>query len=129
MPRLLPPTEEELFGDVKTLGEIDLGLLQMQVLWLLSNQSTHGYELMKKLTEMKKKRITQGTLYPTLQRLEELGYIRREEQDRKVVYHVTEKGNKVMNDTCVDFIRTFFGIIHDFACMKCLGMDKLEKKP
>ena len=58
------------------IGYIDLGILQMQILWLLNRKDTHGYELMKNLNEIKNTKITQGTLYPALQRLEELNLIK-----------------------------------------------------
>ncbi|HLC76653.1 MAG TPA: hypothetical protein VJH04_00445, partial [archaeon] len=44
--RELPPSSEEIFGERK-FSEIELGMLQMQVLWVLSKKSTHGYDLMK----------------------------------------------------------------------------------
>jgi len=100
-------------------SEIELGILQMQVLWILSRKSTHGYDLMKDLRDLKKKKVTQGTLYPMLQRLEELGLVRREEMDRKVIYHVTPLGKQVMTEACRDFSRTFFGIFNDFVCGQC----------
>lgn len=100
-------------------SEIELGILQMQVLWLLSRQPTHGYELMKALTVLKGTQITQGTLYPTLRRLEELDLIKGIEKERRVIYHVTSKGRKTMNDTCLEFVKTFYGIFHDFACHSC----------
>lgn len=100
-------------------SEIELGILQMQVLWLLSRKSTHGYDLMKDLNDLKKTTITQGTLYPTLQRLEELGLVRRNEQERKIIYHLTPLGKQTMADACRDFSRTFFGIFNDFVCGRC----------
>ncbi len=125
--RTKPPTAEELFGDEKP-HEIELGMLQMQILWLLSQKSTHGYELMKDLETIKGKKITQGTLYPTLQKLEKLGYIRGQYDDNKVVYSTTSKGAKVMNETCTDFVKTFFGIFNQVACTKCVGHDHSQKK-
>ncbi|MBW3003562.1 PadR family transcriptional regulator [Candidatus Woesearchaeota archaeon] len=98
--------------------EIELGMLQMQVLWLLK-KPTHGYDLMKKLNEIKHTKITQGTLYPTLQRLEELNLIASKTQDRKKVYHLTAKGKKTMKNSCIDFCRTFHGIFENFVCEKC----------
>jgi DNA-binding PadR family transcriptional regulator len=109
-------------------SEIELGLLQMQVLWLLSRKPTHGYELMKDLNLLKKTRITQGTLYPTMQRLEELGMVRREAGERKIVYHLTPKGKQVMADGCRDFSRTFFGIFNDFVCNHCKNSEMKHKE-
>src|SRR3989338_997410 len=118
-----PPTESEIFGE-REFSEIELGLLQMQILWVLSHKSTHGYKLMKVLSEIKKTKITQGTLYPTLQSLEGRGLIKGHDSDRKTVYNITTKGRKVMNETCMDFSRTFFGIFQSFVCQKCVGHDE-----
>ncbi len=123
--RIKPPSSEEIFGK-RGFSEIELGILQMQVLWLLSRKPTHGYEIMKVLSAIKKTKITQGTLYPTLQRLEERGLIKRHEEGRKSVYSITLRGTKVMNDSCMDFSKTFFGIFQNFVCEKCLTKkDKL----
>ncbi|MFH0832954.1 MAG: PadR family transcriptional regulator [Candidatus Aenigmatarchaeota archaeon] len=101
------------------IPEIELGLLQMQILWLLNKKGTHGYELMKRLSDLKTTKITQGTLYPTLQRLEELKLIKSREDDRRKVYILTDKGKKTMKDSCADFCKTFHGIFEDFICGKC----------
>lgn len=105
--------------EVRKLSEIELGLLQMQIMWLLSRKSTHGYDLMKTLTVLRGAPMTQGTLYPTMQRLEQLGLVEKERQDRKIIYHVTEKGKRIMNETCLAFVKTFYGIFHDYACERC----------
>ena len=120
--RSAPPSEKEIFGE-REFSEIELGLLQMQILWLLSRKSTHGYDIMKMLGEIKKTKVTQGTLYPTLQSLEKRALIKRHDEDRKSVYSITLKGRKVMNETCLDFSRTFFGIFQNFVCEKCVGYD------
>lgn len=118
-----PPSAEEIFGG-REFSEIELGLLQMQILWLLSHRGTHGYELMKTLSGIKKTKITQGTLYPALQSLEKRGLIKRHENDRKTVYSTTARGRKVMNETCMDFSRTFFGIFQSYVCEKCVDQEK-----
>jgi DNA-binding MarR family transcriptional regulator len=100
-------------------SEIELGMLQMQTLWILSRGPMHGYDLMKALSALKGTEITQGTLYPMLKRLEELGLIRSEDEGRRVVNHITEKGKHVMSIACLDFVKTFYGIFHDYACKRC----------
>lgn len=105
-------------GASKLKSELELGLLQMQVLWLLK-RPTHGYALMKSLNELKQTKITQGTLYPALQRLEELGMIRSRSAGRKRIWSLTERGKHTMHRACLDFCRTFQGIFHDFVCGKC----------
>ena len=109
-------------------SEIELGMLQMQVLWLLSRKPSHGYMLMKDLNGLKKTKVTQGTLYPTMQRLEDLGLVKGDEQKRKIVYHLTPRGKKVMTDACRDFSRTFFGIFNDFVCHSCKHGEMKHRK-
>ena len=101
-----------------TKSEIELGLLQMQILWLLKRPS-HGYALMKALNELKQTKITQGTLYPALQRLEELKLVARKRAGRRHVWHLTEKGKKTMKRACAEFCATFHGIFRDFMCGRC----------
>ena len=122
--RTEPPSVEEIFGKTKKLSEIELGLLQMQILWLLNRKSTYGYEIMEVLNKIKSTKIAQGTLYPTLKALKKYGYIKGERLDDKIVYHITPEGKKVLNETCLDFTRTFFGIFQDFVCHKCVGDHK-----
>ena len=113
-------SEKEIFGDKRIVSDIDLGILQMQMLWLLSRKSSHGYDLMKNLNKIKSSKITQGTLYPTLNKLVNHGLVKREKVGRKIVYHVTDKGSTTMKTTCIDFCRTFYGIYQDFVCRECL---------
>jgi DNA-binding MarR family transcriptional regulator len=120
-----PPTEDEIFSKERVLSEIDVGLLQMQILWILSRKPCHGYELMKDLNSIKSTKITQGTLYPTLKRLVQLKLVASADVDNKKVYHITDKGKKTMDQACTDFTRTFFGIFHDYVCGKCVERDVL----
>ena len=124
----IPPTKEEIFSDEAPRSEIDLGMLQMQILWVLERKPSHGYELMKELSLLKKMSITQGTLYPTLQKLEKLGLIKGRDDDRKIVYSITGKGRATMTSACSEFTRTFFGIFHDFVCEKCVSRDLVSIK-
>jgi PadR family transcriptional regulator PadR len=107
--------------DMSVKKHNDLGLLQMQILWILGREPTHGYELMKKLNKIKTKTIEQGTLYPALQKLEEYGLIRVKETGGrgKKIYELTGEGKDVMIQSCEEFSRTFSGIIVDFFCKSC----------
>jgi DNA-binding PadR family transcriptional regulator len=108
----------------------DLGMLQMQVLWLLEKEPDHGYSLMKKLSEIKSTKIEQGTLYPLLQKLESNGYIEIKDtgtRGRKI-YRITKNGRAVMRRSCEDFIFTFDNIIEDYKCKKCEGKNCVGRK-
>lgn len=102
-------------------NSIDLGLLQMQILWMIHQQKRHGYELMKELNMIKKTKITQGTLYPALKKLENMGMVRRKKEKRKITYQITKKGLYALNNSCEEFCKTFHGIFHDYICGKCGG--------
>ncbi len=70
-------------------GEVRLALLS-----LLADEPTHGYELMKRLEERSGGvyRASAGTIYPTLQQLEDEGQITSESVNGKRVYKLTEAG-------------------------------------
>lgn len=121
-------SEEQIFGKIRKPSEIEVGMLQMHILWMLTRKSMHGYELMKNLNAIKSTKVTQGTLYPTLQKLEEYELIKRENLERRIMYNITRKGKKVMNDASIDFCRTFYGLFQDFVCGKCVGHVKGEKQ-
>ncbi|MBS3056967.1 MAG: PadR family transcriptional regulator [Candidatus Aenigmarchaeota archaeon] len=112
----------------KFSSDIELGLLQMQILWMLYKKKAHGYELMKELNKIKKTRITQGTLYPAMQRLEELNLVHRETKGRKLVYRLTDKGKKTMKNACLDFCSTFNGIFRDFICESCEPENQMKRR-
>jgi DNA-binding PadR family transcriptional regulator len=74
-------------------------MLELAVLGLLKERSMHGYQLSKRLTDTLGGfwRVSYGSLYPTLKRLERQGAVERvfDEQEvgrRKNVYRITESG-------------------------------------
>jgi DNA-binding PadR family transcriptional regulator len=74
-------------------GEVRLALLS-----LMSETPMHGYELMKRLEERSGGvyRASAGTVYPTLQQLEDEGLVTSESREGKRVYSLTEAGRAVM---------------------------------
>ncbi len=71
-------------------GEVRLALLS-----LIEEEPRHGYELMKALEEKSQGmyRASAGTVYPTLQQLEDEGLVASEAQEGKRVYRLTEAGS------------------------------------
>ena len=74
-------------------------MLEMAVLGLLKERPMHGYQLSRELTDSLGGlwRVSYGSLYPTLRRLERGGAIESEAGDergarRKKVYRITETG-------------------------------------
>jgi DNA-binding PadR family transcriptional regulator len=70
------------------------GDLKYVILDLLKDKPRHGYEIIRELEEMSYGFYTPspGTVYPTLQMLEEMGYATAEERDSRKVYTITEEG-------------------------------------
>src|SRR3989344_7012550 len=97
------------------MAHSDLGMLQMQILWLLENQPIHGYALMKRLNAMKKTKVTQGTLYPTMQKLVSLGYVSTKEDGNRKVYYLTAKGKSKMDSACAEFVSMFKCIFEKYS--------------
>lgn len=67
------------------------------VLYVLQEKPMHGYEIMRKLEEQSHGfwRPSPGSIYPTLQLLEEQDLVRSREEDGKKVYELTEEGQRV----------------------------------
>lgn len=70
-------------------GEVRLALLS-----LLESEPKHGYQLMKDLEDRSGAfyRASPGTIYPTLQLLEDEGLVVSEAMEGKRVYRITEAG-------------------------------------
>jgi DNA-binding PadR family transcriptional regulator len=70
-------------------GEVRLALLA-----LLGEGAGHGYELMRRLEDRSEGtyRASAGTIYPTLQQLEDEGLAASEEREGKRVYRLTDAG-------------------------------------
>lgn len=75
-------------------GEVRLALLS-----LLGDGPRHGYELMKLLEERSGGvyRASAGTIYPTLQQLEDESLIASESADGKRVYRISDKGRQELD--------------------------------
>ena len=76
------------------------GEMKFVILRLLREKPRHGYEVMKALEEKFSGHYTPsaGTVYPTLQLLEDEGYVRAVDTDGKKVYHVTPEGEKYLDE-------------------------------
>jgi DNA-binding PadR family transcriptional regulator len=76
------------------------GEVKFVILRLLKEKPRHGYEIIKALEEKLGGYYTPsaGTVYPTLQLLEDEGYIRADDTDGKKVYHVTPEGERYLEE-------------------------------
>jgi DNA-binding PadR family transcriptional regulator len=70
------------------------GEVKYVILRLLKEKPRHGYEIIKALEERMGGCYTPspGTIYPTLQLLEDQGYVRAVESEGKRVFHITPEG-------------------------------------
>jgi DNA-binding PadR family transcriptional regulator len=70
------------------------------ILQLLQEKPRHGYEVMKELEERMRGCYTPspGTVYPTLQWLEDAGLVTARDVEGKKVYEVTEAGRQFLEE-------------------------------
>jgi DNA-binding PadR family transcriptional regulator len=83
-------------------------MLELAILGLLKERSMHGYQLSKRLTDtLGFWRVSYGSLYPTLRRLEQQEAVEKvfDQQEvgrRKNVYRITETGEKLFFELLQD---------------------------
>jgi DNA-binding PadR family transcriptional regulator len=95
-----PGQGERLFGR---------GDLKYVILELLKDQPRHGYDIIRALEERMRGfyRPSPGSVYPTLQMLEDLGYVTSNQEEGKKVYSITDAGRRylVEQQSTIDDIR------------------------
>jgi DNA-binding PadR family transcriptional regulator len=76
------------------------GEMKYVILRLLREKPRHGYEIIKALEEKTGGCYSPsaGTIYPTLQLLEDQGLVRIVESDGKKVYHLTADGERFLDE-------------------------------
>jgi len=76
------------------------GDIKFLLLALLAEQPRHGYELIKELENRYGgfRRLSPGSVYPTLQLLEEGGYLTSETVEGKRVYSITQSGQELLRE-------------------------------
>ena len=85
------------FGPGRVFGKGDLKYV---ILDLLKERPAHGYELIRALEERFRGFYSPspGSVYPTLQLLEDMGYVSANQQDGKKVYSITEEGCRFLEE-------------------------------
>jgi len=58
----------------------------------LAEKPMHGYGLIQELGKTYQRPVSAGLVYPTLQELEDRGYLTSKEKEGKKVYSITEEG-------------------------------------
>ncbi|MFI6739743.1 PadR family transcriptional regulator [Nonomuraea sp. NPDC050451] len=76
------------------------GELRLAILALIVERPGHGYEVMGRLADRFNGTYepSAGSIYPTLQLLEDEGLVRVEQTDGRKVYHVTEDGRRAAEE-------------------------------
>ena len=76
------------------------GDLKYVILDLLKDKPRHGYEIIKEMEERFHGFYSPsaGSVYPTLQLLEDMGYVKSVEQDGKKVYTITDEGKHFLEE-------------------------------
>jgi DNA-binding PadR family transcriptional regulator len=92
------------------------GDLKFVILRLVSKRPMHGYEVMKALEEESKGyyRPSPGSVYPTLQMLQDEGYVTVEEQEGKKIYTITDAGVTYLGDN-EDVVDDVFDRVEHFT--------------
>ena len=85
---------ERFFGSSRRESSFQKGDLKYILLDLIKDKPRHGYEIIRELEEQSYGfyKPSPGVIYPTLQMLQEMGYVSSTEQEGKKIYSITEEG-------------------------------------
>jgi DNA-binding PadR family transcriptional regulator len=91
-------------------GRARRGEARYLLLDALRDGPKHGYEIIKALEERSAGLYapSAGTVYPTLQYLEDLGLVRAEQEGERKVYHLTDAGRAEL-DSHAEEVAAFWG--------------------
>lgn len=92
------------------------GDLKFAILALVAEKPMHGYEVMQALEEESagSYRASPGSVYPTLQLLEDQGRLTSEDYGGKKVYSITDSGREYLNDNR-DHVKKIFDRVSQFG--------------
>lgn len=84
-------------------GRVRRGDMKFRILGVLAERPRHGYDIIRDLEERHEGyRASPGSVYPTLQMLEDGGFVTSETIDGKRVYTVTDEGRNLLADRTPD---------------------------
>ena len=94
----------------------DRGDLKYVILRLLKDKPMHGYEVMRALEEESGGwyKASAGSVYPTLQMLDDQGFVSVQEADGKKVYSITDAGRKHLEENS-DVVDEIVDRVSDFT--------------
>ncbi|MDJ0791306.1 MAG: PadR family transcriptional regulator [Acidimicrobiia bacterium] len=78
---------------------VSRGDVRIAILQLLAEEPMHGYQIIQELTDRTDGvwQPSPGSIYPTLQQLEDEGLVRSEQRDGKNVYELTDDGRSAVD--------------------------------
>lgn len=88
------------------------GDVRSAVLALLAEQPMHGYQIIQEIERRSGGawKPSPGSVYPTLQQLEDEGLVRAQELEGRRVYRLTEEGQRVATDRAEEFADLWEGV-------------------
>lgn len=83
------------------------GDVRSALLALLAEQPMHGYQMIQEIGNRSggSWKPSPGSVYPTLQQLEDEGLVSAQEQDGRRVYGLTDEGRRVATERAAEFAR------------------------
>ncbi len=90
------------------------GMLSFQILWLLKKKPMHGQELAKEIAKRRGAKPTPGTIYPALKDLKNRGLIGGEKSGKSIIYSLTDKGERGIENACRYFCKAFGEIFEEY---------------
>jgi DNA-binding PadR family transcriptional regulator len=95
-----PGGDFDFFGPGRRERFFGRGDLKVVILELLKDQPRHGYDIIRALEDRMRGRYrpSPGSVYPTLQMLEDLGYVTSTQQEGKKIYTITDEGRRYLSE-------------------------------
>ena len=99
-------------GPRRQRGQRARGDVRSAVLALLAEEPMHGYQVIQEIDRRSggSWKPSPGSVYPTLQQLEDEGLVRAQEQDGRRVYRLTDDGQRVAADRAEEFATLWEGV-------------------
>ena len=101
------------------------GEFRFLILLALSEKPMHGYALIQEIGETYQRPVSAGLVYPTLQELEDMGFVVSTEKEGKKVYSITADGKGYLkyNEDVVSRLkagREYAGRVGQFSIIRDL---------
>ena len=99
-------------GPSRHRGQRARGDVRSALLALLAEQPMHGYQMIQEISRRSggSWKPSPGSVYPTLQQLEDEGLVRAQEEQGRRIYRLTEEGQRVAADRATEFAELWKGI-------------------